>query len=78
MTDAPIRYIERTRTYYQALGYGAPYEWAHFDDVPFHRLSKPLAQSRVGIVTTAAPYHPDKGDQGPRAPYNAAAKFYSV
>jgi hypothetical protein len=27
--DVPIPYIERTRSYYQALGYGAPYEWAH-------------------------------------------------
>jgi hypothetical protein len=32
----------------------------------------------VTIITTAAPYQPDKGDQGPGAPYNAAAKFYSV
>jgi hypothetical protein len=78
LIDAPIRYIERTRTYYEALGYGAPYEWAQFDDVPFHRLSKPLAECRVGIVTTAAPYQHDKGDQRASAPYNAAAKFYSV
>ena len=41
-------------------------------------LRRPLAQCRVAIVTTAAPYQPDKGDQGPRAPYNAAAKFYKV
>jgi D-proline reductase (dithiol) PrdB len=41
-------------------------------------LGKPLSRSRVTIVTTAAPYHPDKGDQGPGAPYNAAAKFYAV
>ena len=26
-------------------------------------------------MTTAAPYQPDKGPQGPGAPYNAAAKF---
>ena len=30
------------------------------------------------IVTTAAPYQPGKGDQGPGAPYNGAAKFFSV
>ena len=30
------------------------------------------------IITTAAPYQPDKGDQGPGAPYNATAKFYGV
>ncbi len=29
-------------------------------------------------MTTAAPYQPDKGEQGPGAPYNAAAKFYRV
>ena len=67
-----------SRDYYPALGYGAPYEWAHFADVPFRPLAKPLAQCRVALVTTAAPYQPDKGDQGPGAPYNAAAKFYTV
>ncbi len=76
--DAPIPYLQRTRSYYQALGYGAPYEWAHFTEVPFQRLSKPLALCRVGLVTTAAPYQPDQGDQGPGAAYNAAAKFYRV
>jgi hypothetical protein len=30
------------------------------------------------LITTAAPYQPGVGDQGPRAPYNAAAKFYTV
>lgn len=76
--DAPIPYLERIRTYYQALGYGAPYVWAHFAGVPFHRLVKPLAEARVTLVTTAAPYQPGKGDQGPGAAYNAAAKFYQV
>ena len=46
--------------------------------MPFTRLRKPLSQSRVVLLTTAAPYQPDKGDQGPKAPYNAAAKFYAV
>jgi hypothetical protein len=76
--DAPIPYLHRIRTYYAALGYGAPYEWAHFDTVPFQPLKKPLSQCRVALVTTAAPYQPGKGDQGPGAPYNAAAKFYQV
>jgi hypothetical protein len=76
--DVPIAYMQRTRSYYQALGYGAPYEWAHFTKVPFEPLPKALARCRVGLVTTAAPYQPDRGDQGPGAPYNAAAKFYSV
>jgi hypothetical protein len=76
--DAPIPYLQRIRSYYAALGYGAPYEWAHHADVPFQPLRKPLAECRVALVTTAAPYQPGKGDQGPGAPYNAAAKFYSV
>jgi D-proline reductase (dithiol) PrdB len=74
----PIPYLARIREYYQALGYGAPYEWAHYGDVPFTPLSKPLSECRVALVTTAAPYQPDKGDQGPGAPYNASAKFYEV
>ena len=36
--DAPIPYLQRVREYYQALGYGAPYEWAHYAEVPFHPL----------------------------------------
>ncbi len=76
--DVPIPYLQRTRDYYHALGYGAPYVWAHYADVPFLPLQKPLAQCRVALITTAAPYQPDKGDQGPGAPYNAAAKFYAV
>ena len=76
--EGPIPYLERIRTYYQALGYGEPYVWAHFDTVPFQLLKKPLKACRLALVTTAAPYQPDKGDQGPRASYNAAAKYYRV
>jgi len=76
--DRPIAYLDRIREYYQTLGYGAPYRWAHFAEVPFQPLQKPLGDSRVALITTAAPYQTDKGDQGPGAPYNAAAKFYQV
>lgn len=76
--DVPIRYIDRTRDYYLALGYGNPYQWAHFAEVPFTPLRKPLAVSRLALVTTAAPYQPGVGDQGPGAAYNAASKFYQV
>ena len=76
--DVPIPYLQRTRDYYQALGYGAPYEWAHFAEVPFRPLARPLAQCRVALITTAAPYRAELGDQGPGAPYNARAKFYDV
>lgn len=76
--DEPIPYRQRIRDYYQTLGYGAPYRWAHYAEVPFAPVTKPLGESRIALVTTAAPDQPDKGDQGPGAAYNAAAKFYAV
>jgi D-proline reductase (dithiol) PrdB len=53
--DAPIGYMERTRLYYRALGYDNDYVWAHFPDVPFTPLAKPLGGTRIGLVTTAGP-----------------------
>jgi hypothetical protein len=76
--DAPIPYMQRIRTYYQTLGFGAPYRWAHYRDVPFTAMTKPLSEATIALVTTAAPYRPEAGDQGPGAPYNSAAKFYTV
>ncbi len=77
MVDA-IAYMQRTRAWYLALGYDNPYRWAHFAEVPFQPLAKPLADCIVALVTTAAPYQSDKGAQGPGAAYNAAAKFFTV
>lgn len=76
--DQPISYMQRTRDWYLALGYGNPYRWAHFHEVPFEPLKKPLNKAIVSLITTASPYDPAKGDQGPGSPYNAAAKFYHV
>src|SRR6202166_1259286 len=76
--DAPIPYMARTREYYAAIGYPTPYRWAHYVGAPFQPLRKPLSQSRIALVTTAAPFDPAKGDQGPGAKYNGGAKFYSV
>ncbi len=76
--NEPIAYRARIRDYYLALGYERPYVWASYDEVPFVRLVKPLEQCRVAIVTTAALYQPDAGDQGPGATYNGAAKFFKV
>jgi len=77
MTD-PLPYMRRIRDYYLALGYDEPYRWASFDDVPFAPFGKPLAEARIGIVTTAVRYDPAKGAQGPGAAYNGAAKFFGV
>jgi hypothetical protein len=76
--DVPIPYMQRTREYYRAIGYDTPYRWAHYNDAPFRPLGKPLSQARVTIVTTAAPFDLEKGDQGPGAKYNGGAKFYRV
>src|ERR1700744_2930523 len=76
--DAPIPYMARTREYYAAIGYTTPYRWAHYAGTRFRPLGKPLAQSRIALITTAAPFDPAKGDQGPGAKYNGGAKFYSV
>jgi D-proline reductase (dithiol) PrdB len=76
--DAPIPYMARTREYYAAIGYTTPYRWAHYVDAPFQPLRKPLRQSRVALITTAAPFDPTKGDQGPGAKYNGGAKFFQV
>ena len=74
--DQPVRYMERTRSYYLGLGYDNPYVWAHYIDAPFTPLKKPLNQSILGLITTAVPFDASKGNQGPGAPYSAAAKFY--
>lgn len=76
--DIPIQYMQRTREYYLAIGYDTPYRWAHSIDTPFQPLIKPLARSRITIVTTAARFDPAKGDQGPGAAYNGSAKFFQV
>jgi len=76
--DVPVRYIDRTHAWYDALGTNNHYRYASFQDVPFTALSKPLSQCRVALLTTAAPFDPSKGQQDCKAPYNAAAKFYKA
>lgn len=72
-----ISYMDRTRTYYARLGYPA-YQWANYNDVPFCVPEKPIAQAKLALITTAAPYQDGLGEQGPGAAYNAAAKFFRV
>jgi D-proline reductase (dithiol) PrdB len=77
--DSPIGYMQRTREWYLALGYGNPYRWAHYADVPpFTRPVGALAECSATIVTTAAPYRAEHGPQVPGGPYNGAAKFHEV
>jgi D-proline reductase (dithiol) PrdB len=57
MTDAPpVRYIDAITTRYRSLGY-APYRWFEADSAPsLTALSKPLANSRIGVLTTSGTY----------------------
>jgi hypothetical protein len=49
-----VSYIDKSREYYLARGYGNPYRWAHHEDAPFAPLAKPLSKSRVALISTAA------------------------
>ena len=51
-----VGYMQRTRDFYAAQGYPKPYVWASHDEIPFTRLAKPLSESRLGLITTAALY----------------------
>jgi D-proline reductase (dithiol) PrdB len=51
-----VEYIAAITERYQRLGY-APYRWYHADDPPpFTPLPKPLASSRVGVLSTSGAY----------------------
>ncbi len=51
----PVGYMERTRLYYRALGYRNDYAWSQHDEVPFTGLKRPLAESKLTVITTASP-----------------------
>jgi hypothetical protein len=48
-----VRYMDRIRDYYIAQGYEEPYVWAQHDEVAFAPLAKPLAESRVALLSTS-------------------------
>jgi hypothetical protein len=65
-----VSYIDRTREYYGALGYGRPYRWSYDPGVPaFSPLPGPLADLRVGIVITSYP------PMGPGEPSQATGPY---
>lgn len=52
----PVSYIRQTRDLYDSLGY-EPYKWFEADTPPsFVAPTKPLAQSKLGLVSTAGTY----------------------
>ena len=59
-----VSYIDKSREFYSAQGYERPYSWARHDESPFTPLSKPLSESRIGLVTTAVNLDlPDDADE---------------
>lgn len=52
-----VSYIDKSREFYGAQGYNNPYRWAYHDGAPFTPFSKPLAECRIGIVTTSSPWN---------------------
>ena len=50
---SPVQYMQRIREYYLGQGYEKPYTWAHFEDVPFTPLKKPLSESVVTLFSTS-------------------------
>jgi hypothetical protein len=61
-SNEPVPYMERTRLYYRALGYERDYVWAHYADVPFARLARPLADCRIALITTSSPHDAVRAD----------------
>lgn len=67
-----VSYIDKSREFYAAQGFSEPYRWAHFEEVPFAPLRRPLADAVVTLITTASPAW-----DGPSAE-RAASGVYSM
>lgn len=56
MKPTPTEYMKQTRENYEKLGF-EPYSWFSASDAaPFAALTKPLSDSRLGVVSTAGTY----------------------
>jgi Glycine/sarcosine/betaine reductase selenoprotein B (GRDB) len=79
MGEDYVRYIDKTREYYLAEGYKKPYQWAHFDDIPFTRLEKPLAKCRVSLATTSdIAVKPESGERESHDGATLVGNVYSI
>lgn len=58
----PLSYVIKSRDFYEARGFSRPYRWAENSGSPFAALSKPLSESRIGVVTTSVMFQ-DQGDE---------------
>jgi len=76
--DGPIPYMQRTRDYYVALGYGNPYRLGPLRRGAIHAAAHAAEPGPRGPDHHGGPVSARAGNQEPGAPYNAAAKFYQV
>ena len=75
---SPVQYMQRIREYYLDQGYEKPYTWAHFEDVPFTPLKKPLSESVVTLFSTSdVSVRRDEGEILP-ATETTVGEVYSV
>ena len=61
----PIRYVDALNDHYGAMGH-PPYRWTVNESAPLHRLTKPLAECTVSLLTSGGvsqcsmpPFNPD-------------------
>lgn len=60
-----VSYIDKSREFYAAHGYEAPYRWATNTDAPFTPLPRRLSECTVGLVTTSGIHQDDKPADAP-------------
>ena len=73
-----VQYMPRIREYYLGQGYEKPYMWAHFEDVPFTPLRKPLSESVATLFSTSdVSVRRDEGEILP-ATETTVGEVYSV
>lgn len=62
-----LSYIDRSRRYYASAGYETPYRWVTNDSAPFAKPGKPVADSRLAVVTTSFPVERHDGPRPPKS-----------
>ena len=50
-TQEPVRYVDALASYYGSMGHPA-YRWTVNEDAPFTRLTKPINECRVTLLTS--------------------------
>lgn len=50
-TQAPVSYVDGLAKHYGSMGH-PPYQWTINQDAPLHRLTKPISQCRITLLTS--------------------------